>query len=142
MLHLSAACLFFKSHHLQYRQQCIFWELVFLKSKNLESKLCKKWKLQFFHPKGNLMFYDVEAKHRIEIHLKYSKDNPLTPAPPLFKVLCISEELWFTLGIWCQKGSPKSFWTNPPFTELLYTLLVWQSEQGDLILSWLLGGIV
>lgn len=78
MLCLSVACLFFKSYNLQYRQQCIFWELIFPKSHNPESKLHKKWKLRFFHQKGNLMLCNLEEKHKTEIYPKYSKDNLLT----------------------------------------------------------------
>lgn len=114
MLCLSVACLFFKSYNLQYRQQCIFWELIFPKSHNPESKLHKKWKLRFFHQKGNLMLCNLEEKHKTEIYPNYSEDNLLTTTPPILKASCISEELWLTLGSLHQRRPPKSIWRNTP----------------------------
>lgn len=102
MLCLSVSCLFFKSYNLQYRQQHIFWDLMFPKSHNLESQLHKKLMLQIFNQKGNLMLCnlgrEVESWNTPQIFWRQCPH----PTPTIFKASWI----WGTLA-YSWKSMPK-----------------------------------
>lgn len=71
MRFLLVACLFFKSCSLQCRQQCVFWELMFLKCQNLEFNLHQKMKAENLSPKRK---FDVLRVIKRSTKLKCTKN--------------------------------------------------------------------